>query len=163
MALAPYTTNDEVRATVGVSDEEIPDATLDLALYARALEYELTQLGSSLISDFTTAAAAGSPTANQTALVSAVKLFAPFAVGNQLAAALPLMAPKMISDGKASFSRFAESPFQLTAEKVRQDFEKFKKNLSDVYATFLGSGATASFTPRFMLVGDGAVDRVTGV
>ena len=163
MALQPFATNDEVRATLGVSDEELSDETLDLEVYARVLSYELAQIGASLEADFRTAEEAGdSRTAPQKALYEAVRLFAPFALGNQLATSLPLAAPKSVTDGKAGISRFSESPFQLVAEQVRGEYTKYRDNLKGVYAEFSGGSSATYVLPAYFGVAAGSFDPVTG-
>ena len=41
LEIGDYTSYEEVRATVGLSSDELPDSTLALEIYANALELEL--------------------------------------------------------------------------------------------------------------------------
>lgn len=164
MSLAPFTTNDEVRATCGISDEDVNDPTLNLEVYARALFYEFDQIDVGIKPAFETieAIAGNARTAPQQKLFDAVKLFAPYAVGNNIVGSLALAAPKGISDGKALISRFSESPFEALSRKLQAGYEKFRDNLADAYKAYLGTGSNAYVLPNFMLVSSPNTDRVTG-
>ena len=108
MALTPFTSNDDVRGLLGVSDEEMADAVLDLAVYSQGLLRELRKIDIGLPALFTTVDAipALDRTPEQGALHEAVQFFSTHAAALQAGAPLGLIAPKRLTDDKASFERF---------------------------------------------------------
>src|SRR4051812_45297778 len=111
MPLTPFTTNEQVRSVLGVSEDELIDETLNLPIYELNLRYELGEVSGSLAADFVTIAALDETTwtDKQKGFVDAVKLFSPYAVSVQLETSLPLFSPKEITDGKASLVRYTDS------------------------------------------------------
>jgi hypothetical protein len=160
MDITDFTTYEEVRAALGVSSEELEDTTLALDLYGLNLSVELSEIGATLAAEFLALTA---PTAGaEQNFVDAVKLFAPYAIARQVLPALPLLAPKSITDGKASITRDSSAPFKETALRVQTDYERFKKWLADRYSDFKGASAPATPVRPFMAVVTPATDPVTG-
>jgi hypothetical protein len=164
VAITTYTTYAEVRAALGVTEEELSDATLALDFYAYSLDIEVSSIDSGLPAQFAVveAIAAGSRTAAQAALFAAMKVFAPYAVAVQLASSLPLFAPKSITDGKASLSRDSSAPYAKTIEKCRANYERFRAILDAAYVELNGGGGAVAVLP-FLSVVSPASDPVTGV
>ena len=104
MALASYTTYDEVRALLGVSSTELPDDVLSLQVYDIGLTGELYDISPTCASSYVTVSNK-QPSARTTAeqwFYDSVRIFAAYAVAKQLTSSLPMFGPKDISDGKAS-------------------------------------------------------------
>lgn len=110
--LTPFTTNDDVRALLGVSDEELTDGVLDLTVYSQGLMRELRKIDVGLPALFTSLAEADTRTAAQDALVEAVTFFSTHAVAVQAGVPLGLLAPKRLTDDKSGFERFSDSPYR---------------------------------------------------
>jgi hypothetical protein len=163
MALTDYTTYVEVRATLGVSDKELTDVTLSLDMYGHALVADLEDIGLNLPTDFATVLGMNEDerTGAQQRFYSAVRLFSPYAVAVQLASSLPLFAPKSLTDGKAGFSRDANSPYKTAIENARQQFDRNRQRLADRYGDFVGGATAAEIRPYFTVVTP-AIDPVTG-
>jgi hypothetical protein len=163
MVLTEFTTYDEIRAALGVSVDEIEDATLGLDMYEFGLEAELSAIGDALAVDFATVAAIdeGTRTTNETKFYQAVKLFAPYAVAKQMLPGLPLLAPKSITDGKASVTRDSSAPYKETIKSVTTAFAQYRQLLEDRYGVYVGNTATTSLRP-FLSVISPASDPVTG-
>ena len=144
VALTDYTTYADIRAVLGVSDDELEDGTLALDLYSDYLTMELEDIHLDLPTEFTTVSAIseGSRTAAQQRFFQATKLFAPYAVANQLGSSLPMFGPKDISDGKATVGRFADSPYRTTLDRVKKDYDRLKLRLGEVYAALTSSSRT---------------------
>jgi hypothetical protein len=125
MTLIEITSYDDVRAALGVSEDELKDTTLSLDLYAFNLTSELEGISLTLIPTFTQvkAIAAVDRTDVQTRLFQAAKLFATYAVAKQLCTSLPLFAPKEQTDGKASLGRFSSDPYKATIARITADYE----------------------------------------
>ena len=161
--LTDFTSYDEVRACLGVSEEELSDETLCLPLYAEAMQIELEEVSSAIPADFATVAAIaeGSRSDAENRFFAAVGLFSAYAVANQLGTSLPLFSPKTITDGKASFSRDAAAPFKETLKGVAKSYERFRSLLASRYATYKSSSVTAVVLP-FLSVIIPAKDPVIG-
>jgi hypothetical protein len=162
VALLTYTTYDDIRAALGVSSDEIEDATLSLSLYELNLTSEFEDIGLTLESDYATVAALSSRTAVQDRFLQATRLFATYAVAYQAATSLPLFSPKDISDGKATVSRYADSPYKEVVKRIEQLYGKYKARLE---AAFAANGAVSapSITPRpYFTVSVPDSDPVTG-
>lgn len=163
--LTPFVTNAEVRGVLGVTEEELPDATLNLQHWERQLRFEFAEIGDNLVADFeiVEAIAESSRTAVQARFYDAVLLFAPFAVGKALALGLPLFAPKSVTDGKAAVSRNAESPFEDQINRCKQEYERFRQNLKKRYTAYGGTPTDVdSAVPALFLAVAPASDPVTG-
>jgi hypothetical protein len=163
MNLLSYTTYKDIRAVIGVSEDEMPDDELALDSYLFALEMEIDTIGASLQTDYATAltaVVASTATTAQANLVKATKLFAVFQVGKAVAYSLPMRAQKTITDGKAGVSRFADSPYKETLHNVSALLVTAKANLVEKYAALSGGTTTSTF-PSFMSVVSPAIDPVT--
>lgn len=167
MALTAYCELDEVRAALGVNDLEISDSVLNLPVYEMGLVRELNKVSTSLPAAFSTVSntAEESRTDLAQAFYDSVRLFSVYASSRQVGVSLGVMAPKDIGDGKATVSRFSDSPYRDTLDRIDQMYLSTRSGVSQAFAAFTGSGAaTASTVPFtfFKAVGRG-VDPVTGV
>ena len=120
--LAPFTSNNDVRALLGVSSEELPDSVLDLPVYQIALRRRLQQLTdtadvSALFLSIDSQPAAGRPADDQ-ALHEAVYYFSSVAAALQAGVSLALVAPKRITDDKSGVERFTDSPYRDVLDRL---------------------------------------------
>lgn len=163
MALVDFTTFDDIRAVLGVSGDELEDATLSLAVYEYNLTLELEDISLDLPARYATAAQKdlASQSAVEQRFVQATRLFATYAVAKQLLASLPLFSPKEISDGKASMVRYSVNPYETTIKRVEAQYERFRQRLSDVFGTLTASTRTSVSRPYMSAVTPGR-DPVTG-
>lgn len=164
MELTAYTTFSDVRAIIGVTAEELPDTDLALEVYLFGLESELDGVSSTLNADFLVAAAAvvaGTDTTAQKVLYRATRLFATAQVASTAAQSLPLRAQKSITDGKASVSRFSDSPYKATLENLNKLLAQTKANLKEQYDIILGNGTVLNI-PSFLGIVVPTIDPVVG-
>lgn len=163
MTLDDYISFDEVRAALGVSDDEIEDTTLSLDLYAFHLVSELEGVSDTLIADY--AAQKETPpggwTAIQTRFHQTLRVFCVYAVAKQALVSLPMFAPKEQTDGKAGVVRFALDPYKSTIAGVNQAYDSARSRLAAAY------GAVVSIAPLvlsrpYMAVANPDYDPVTG-
>lgn len=162
MALSDYTTPDNIRAVLGVEDDELKDETLSLEVYEFGLRQELDLIDLDLADDYATIADLDSKTDTQRRFYEACRMFATYAVAKSLLSALPLMAPKEITDGKAATSRFAQDPYKETTKAVTSWYEIHKQRLEDAYDLLNASPVSEIQLPTMMLVGVPTNDPVTG-
>ncbi len=159
-----YTSPDDIRAVLGVSDEELEDATISLPVYALTLEAELRDIGPSLPADLEVVRDkdSGLRTDDETWMLKAAQLFITFSIARQLTTGLPLFSPKEITDSKASVVRFASNPYADTIAMVRDQFAVNQARLSTAYKVVKTASASVASLPSYLLVVTPAVDPVTG-
>ena len=128
--MSPYTTYDEVRAVLGVSDEELENATLSLPLYVQQLELELESVYVSLPSMYTGIQALDPAlrTPQQQKLFDIVQVYSAYATGKILLVSAPRFAPKRISDGRAEVERVAD-PFATLRDDLEQTLTALRARL----------------------------------
>lgn len=165
--IEPFTNADEVRALIGVTEEELTDETLGLEAYQMVLNFELDRIGTPendgaladafrLVKDIPLA----TRSSVQRRLYDAVRLFSPFPVVLHLETAVPLFAPKAITDGKAAVTRHSESPFKDQFNRARQSYERFRQNLERAWAAYNSSDATVVSLPTLVRVSSPDTDPV---
>lgn len=163
MALADFTSHDEIRAALGVSEEELEDATLSLPLYEFSLTAAFEEVSLTLVTSFKALPAVPSTwTAEQVRFNSAVRMFATYAVARHLTISLPLFSPKEISDGKAHTTRYAVDPYKATIKAILGEYETTKARLTSALAALTSSTTSVAPTRPWMLAVRPAVDPVTG-
>jgi hypothetical protein len=164
MSLTDFTSYDDIRAALGVSAEEIEDATLSLPLYELNLVSELEEVNLDLISNYMDLQGidASTLTAEQQRFDRYAQLFATYAVAKNLTVSLPLFSPKEVTDGKAGFSRYSTDPYKVTIARVIAECDKFRTKLEKAYGD-LTSVATVDVPIRtFMFVASPTSDPITG-
>lgn len=158
--ITTYTTYADIRAALGVSDEDLEDETLALSLYADSLTQDLEDIALTLPDTIATTKANVTPTDNEVRFLTAARLFATYAVAKQLTAALPLFAAQQVSDSKATVQRF-DNPYRDTIKQVVDQYERTRNRLM-ASLTLIGT-VTADATPRvYMGVSSPSSDPVTG-
>lgn len=165
MALTPYTTNADVRGLLGVSDEELADSVLELTVYSQGLLRELRKVDSGLPALFTTIndKLPSDRTDYESAVLEATSFFAAHAVALQAGTPLGLMAPKRITDDKAGFERFSDSPYRDVLSRLEQRFAGARQALIDALAALNGTTVAAGvlgFT--YAVASQRSYDPVTG-
>lgn len=160
LTLLNYTSYDEIRAVLGVSDEEIEDVTLALPLYAQKLGFDLEDISVNLETLYDTARSASSPTSAQTKLLNSVQVFSAYAVAKHLLVSASLFAPRRIGDGRAETERVTD-PFETLRDDVASAYLSLKER---VEAALVGLGEqVGAATSRVYSASAGLpVDNVTG-
>lgn len=164
MTITDFTSFDDIRAALGVSQDEIKDATLSLDLYEFGLITELDSISLLLINDYS--ALKGTPAASWTPVQKrfhqSLSLFASYAVAKQATIALPLFAPKEQSDGKATLGRFAVDPYKAVIARILAQYETTKAALQAAYAATTATATSASLIRPYLAVSNPSSDPVTG-
>lgn len=104
--LTEYTTYAEVRAALGVSEEEIDDATLELQMYESLLEEDLD--GISPLVHTTWAALPEDEslrTADEAKFAQRLRLYSTYSVASELLTSVELFGFLKVADGRASTER----------------------------------------------------------
>lgn len=163
MNLLDYTSYSEIRAALGVSDEELGDDTLALEVYASGLAEDLYEVAPSLISTYAAIVkkAEGDRTDKESRVYSVTRLFATYAVAKQASTALPMFSPRSMSDGKASMSRFSGEPYKDVLKGISEQYDLFRGRLTRALDDL--SSSVGEVTIRTMLVASVPdYDPVTG-
>jgi hypothetical protein len=167
MALTTYCEYDEVRAALGVNDIELSDTVLSLPVYEIGLVRELNKVSTSLPVAFSTVSniAEESRTDVQQALLDATHLFCTYAAAKQVGVSLGSIIPKDVGDGKASVSRFSDSPYKEVMRNIEIMFAAVRVSLSEALAAYSGAAAPSASTTPFTIfkASNRGYDPVTGV
>jgi hypothetical protein len=164
MALTAYCELDEVRAALGVNDIEISDAVLSLPVYEIGLVRELNKISVSLSVAFSTVSSISveSRTATEQALADSVHLFSVYAAAKQVGVSLGAMAPKDVGDGKATVSRFSDSPYKDVLSRIDLMYASTKSDLAASYLAYSGTSTSSTVTAVMFMASNRSYDPVTG-
>ena len=119
--ITEFTSYADVRAALGVSEDDLEDGTLELDLYADMLEVEFEDVSATFLTTYAAAQATDTPTEAQARFLKATRLFSTYAIAKHLTASLPLFAAKDVTDSKATVTRF-DSPYRDTPVKTGSAF-----------------------------------------
>lgn len=158
--LLDYTSYDEIRAVLGVSDEELEDITLALPIYTQKLGFELSDISDTLESVYETAKTAPAPTAAQTKLLNSVQVFSAYAIAKHLLGSASLFAPRRIGDGRAETERVTD-PFETLRDDVESGYLSLKQRVSSALVG-LGEQVGAATSRTYAAIAGLPVDNVTG-
>lgn len=163
-AFTDYTTPNNVRAVLGISDKEAEDVVVTSNVYLTGMLEALRALSLTLAADYTTLKIqSGTRTAAETRFLLLAESFCSYTVAIQLIPALPLLAPQLITDGKSQQQRIA-NPYEQLKPSLSASLALFSFNLMDAYSTINPAIAKPVKTARTMVAAVGlAVDPITGV
>lgn len=107
MSLTTYTTYEEVRAVLGVSATELPNAVLSQPLYDfhMRLAFEDVAEGVPAMYEMIKTLQVSVTTDAQKRFLTIAGLYAPYALAKHLLTSLPMFAVQSLTDGRASFDR----------------------------------------------------------
>lgn len=157
--LNDFTTCDEIRAVLGVSDEEIEDSTLLLPMYSTVLELALAEVNTDLEVLYLAAKASATPSDGEKKLVDVVSVFSAYAIANHLLTSMPLFAPQRITDGRAEVGRVSD-PFEGVREGVTSYLQLLKGRLNKLLE-LLGQTVTPGIVRTYIGISKLAVNPVT--
>lgn len=163
--LAPFTTNDDVRGLLGVSDEELTDGVLNLAVYSHGLMRELRKIDTGLPALFESLhqQPPGDLSPEERALLDATTFFSAHAVAVQAGASLGLLAPKRLTDDKAGFERFADSPYRDVLARLANALADARHAVLEALAALNNTTvAPPLLEVRHMIASKRSYDPVTG-
>lgn len=161
MALTDYTSYDEVRAVLGVSDEELENATIALPIYDAQLQMQFEDMHPDLVALWEAAKIADPQTSAQKRLARILPVFASYAVASNLLMSLSMFAPKKITDGRAEVERVTD-PYKHLRAELPIAFQGIKNRLEDILDD-MGLNPIVVAGPRVLIgVSPLAIDPVTG-
>lgn len=130
--LPKYTSYDDIRGVLSVTDEELEDGTLALPNFESQLFEQMREVAPGLQQLYLDTLQVANQSAEEARLVRLTRVFSTYAVCVQLLDALPLLAIKSDQDARAQYERF-EKPFERVEPAVRAAFEVAKRRLLDAY------------------------------
>ena len=160
-ALTQFTSYDEIRAVLGVSDEELEDTTLALSMYPRLLEMDLGDISSGLVDQYLAIYALAIKTPEEQKLLDVVSVFSAYAISKHLLTSMPLFAPKRITDGRAETDRVTD-PFEGVREGVNSTYQTLRARVLIALGN-LGTPVTAATQRTYFAVAGLAINPVTNV
>lgn len=166
MALTAYCELSEIRAALGVNDIELPDTVLNLPVYEIGLVRELNRVSVSLPVAFSAVSAIAEEARTDAgqALMDAVRFFSVYAAARQVGVSLGSIVPKTVGDGKASISRFSDSPYKDVLTRVESMYQAARGGVLDSLALYSGTVAARSTTQASVFrASSRSYDPVTGV
>ena len=158
--ITEYTTYSGIRAALGVSSDDLEDDVLALDLYADALEVEFDDVSVNFDALWQAARSATAPTTVQSKFLTAVRLFASYAVAKQATVSLPIFAAKQVSDSKTTLQRF-DNPYKDTIKGVNDQYGKMRNRLLATVAA-LNASTTTTVAKTYFAVVSPSVDPITG-
>jgi hypothetical protein len=126
-------TTDSVRAALGVSAQELPDAVLTNSIYSTRLREDLRDLNTQIISDFAMISALTVRTADQDRFLDLMQAYAAYNVAQQCLGALPMFAPLTIKDEKAELTRNV-NPYEQLGRDIGAVLSAMRSRLQKAYA-----------------------------
>jgi len=156
--IADYTSYAEVRSTIGMSTDTLPDTVLSLELYANSLELALDgiDIAEASLNPIKTVFLTLDPSADSTAY-NLTRLFSTYSVALEVAVSLSMRAPKTLSDSKVTLTRFSDaSTYSSVIEAITEKLKQLKDDLESI-----GDQTAAAATPYLTAVKP-TYDPVTG-
>ena len=162
MSLSDYTSPDQVRAALGVSDLELSDATLSLNIYEMQIRLDLEDISDTLADSYLVAAAlpSDSRTTLQQKLVDLTQLFSTYSVSKNLLTSLKMFGPKRITDGRAETERF--DPMEEIKLGILANYSSIRNKLITV-SIGIGNSTPPATVRTYVTVASLGTDPVTGV
>jgi hypothetical protein len=160
-AITTYCTADNVRATLGVSVDEIDDSVVMDKNNATRLAERMNELSPDLAAYYLTLKALGSPTANQTRMIDLVESFASYIVAQRIAETGAISIPKSIEDSKAKMERNTDFYKDLLTNLLNS-IAYISSKISSLYLILVPGGTVvASVVPVYMVTSPISFDPVT--
>lgn len=159
--LTDYTTYADIRAALGVSEEELEDATLDLDLHLTLLEDGVDQLSPTLLAYW--AALPDTLSSDQAKFAALFKLYCTYAVAFNLLNSAELFGFLKVADGRASTERVPEA-YKSLRLGVTGMYQRVKARMLAAYLVLAPAAVVATPVTTSMVSSVGiAVDPVTNV
>jgi hypothetical protein len=161
ITLTDYCTTDSIRAVLGVSTEEIEDATILAPIYAVQLQEKLADINPGIVAAF--AALPGSPSADQLRFKELVQSCAAYQVAQFLLTSVRMFAPQTVMDSKSQMSRVTDPYADLRGE-ILGTLDYLIPRVRSVYTILFPTASVATSVARIFAINSGiAFDPVTGV
>lgn len=161
MQLTTVSSYDEVRAILGVSNEELEDATLGLSIYDTEVDIKMDSLSAAAsgVYDTVAAIAEGSRTADQQRFYKVYRLLCSYLFAETLFKSLPMFSYKQLTDGKAEVARFES--FETVERGIKAGINTTRLRLSELLGLLGFATGTVARTQVFLVAATLAINPVT--
>ena len=161
MQLTSVTSYAEVRAVLGVSDEELEDTTLALSIYDTEVDIRIDSVSPDAASAYATieGIAENSRTENQQRYFKVYRLLCSYLFAETLFKSMPMFSYKQLTDGKAEVARFES--FETVERGMKAGINTARLRLNELLGTLGYGTTTVSRTPVFLAAVTLAVNPVT--
>lgn len=138
-----YTTTDQIRAALGITDREASDVQITDANVILQLTVDLQDVYPDHAA-LHAAATGGSPTPSDTYLDSVLILYCQYQSCIYLLAAVQMLTAQKITDGDFEMDRFQKDNLQQTIDRITALRDRYRKILTDASGTGGTTGTTFS-------------------
>ena len=166
--LTQYTTYDDIRAAIGVAEEEIPDVVLALRNYEMVLQFELVDLLPKAVPTLdayflTLVVSTHTATPDELRFIQMLQVFSAYVVARHLLLVLPMFAPVTVKDSKTELVRTTD-PYSATKAGVASFYQLMRARVLAAYLVLFPSAVLDNPTVRHPLLAVGlGSDPVRGV
>ncbi len=141
--ITEFTSYADVRAALGVSEDDLEDETLELDLYADMLEVEFEDVSVTFLTTYAAAQATDTPTEAQARFLKAARLFSTYAIAKHCCDSLPLFAAKQVTDSKAGVQRFDNS-IRDVVKSINDKYGVLRMRLSNAMGALVAPSLVTS-------------------
>lgn len=132
MLITDITTYHDIRAALGVDDEELEDDKIALDLHVNVLISDLEDVSLLVPEKFEELKDSPDLTAAESRFMKAAQVFATYSVARQLSGTLAIFSPIRIEDGKAGMAR-ASDPHTATIKSINAQFIRWRDRLIQAF------------------------------
>ena len=130
--LTDYTSPDEIRAILSLTDDELENPVILLPIIETLMLEEFAQVSPTLDDKYKAAVDAAGTDPETKRFIRLVQAFAAYCVAKQFTLTLPLLAVQTEQDARASYARFA-NPLDPVVQSVNASWVKIRGYLVDAY------------------------------
>lgn len=163
MPLTDYTDYGSIRAALGVSVKELPDATLATSLYYNVVKQELARVDPGLPELILVLNEVITPTTAQENLLSSTSVYSAYRAAVLCADVMVNLIPRSITSSKNVVMQHTDKMPLKAIDSLNKGLQNSLKALQDAFVVYSGSSASTA-TPMTLGVSAKAdYDPVTGV
>lgn len=134
--LSKLATPEEIRALLGVSDEELKDSQLDLPVFLRGVKASVNRIDPRIWSTYAALPESPLTDTDEEQFADAFQSYATMRAAQLLAISLPNYGVRSLTDGKAAFTRQTDS-VTPTLENLRLEVDQAASELADAAGRLL--------------------------
>lgn len=135
--LTTFTSYDQIRAVLGLTQRELKDEVLILPMYSTIVEEAFFDLSDAILDNYSAVQALTNKNRMQWRFIRLANLYATYAVASAMCDNLSITAPMKITDGKAAVARFKFDPSVL--DNIAAAYGGAREGLLSVYTKLFPS------------------------
>lgn len=162
MPLSDYTDYGSIRAALGVTVKELPDAMLEAALYYNIVKQELTKVDDTLPALVLTLNEKVSPTSAEEALLSSVSVYSAYRVAVICSDVMVNLIPRSVTSSKNVVMQHTDKMPLEALKALNRGLQFALKTLQDAFVVYSGSTASAATPMTLGVAATADYDPVIG-